>query len=527
MVYIGGDTDLEAAAIEDINEMEQVGSNDNINIVVQVDRTPGYDSSNGDWTTTRRYYIRSDADANVINSDLLCDLGELNMGDPNTLQDFITWAKTRYPADRYMLVLWNHGEGFRARHLERLLFRNIVWDDTNGNDSLSLPEIRQAVSGAGGVNIIGFDACLMGMMETAIQMDGLADYMIASEDLEPGDGWEYNLFLASLASNPNMTPQQLAAAVVNAYQSRYSGSSGVTLAAVDLSQAGTLRNALDNLARAFLEDPDGDGPQVPVVESDRNAIQTARNNAQRFARQRPAYDDYRDAYHFAQLIRDAIDDAEVDNACTALINAITAAVTSEWHSNDLPNAHGLTVWLPDRSFFNNHIRRYTELITARRTQWDEFLGALWGVLLRIELTWGAQPRDLDSHLWDAAGNHLYYPHAGEGNSPIPGAWLDLDDTDGHGPENISITFLTPQDGNLYTYAVHLYEGEASSEVSTVRVFRGASAVPTHTFTYSNWDPNGPIWWHVFDIDPRNGQIIPRDRHLTSPPRATSRELAPK
>lgn len=524
MVYIGGDNNLESPAIEDINEMEQVGSNDDINIVVQFDRHPGYDTSNGDWTTTRRYYITRDADANTINSNLICDLGEVNMGDPNTLQDFITWAKAHYPANRYALILWNHGSGFRSR-ISQLISRNIVWDDTNGNASLSLPQVAQAISGAGGVNFVGFDACLMGMVETAVQIGGLADFMAASEDLEPGDGWEYHEFLARLVANPNMTPQQLATEIVNAYRQRYQGDNDVTLSAVNLSQADNLRRAFDNLARALLEDPDGDGPQVPVVESDRNALQNARNNAQRFAEGKP-YDDYRDAYHFAQLVRDAINDAEVDNACNTIINTINTAVTSEWHSADLPNAHGLTVWLPTRESFNNHVRRYTDLLFARQTLWDEFLSALWGLTMRIELTWGQEPRDLDSHLWDAAGNHLYFPYAGEGNSPIPGAWLDLDDTTSFGPENISITFFTPQDGNLYTYAVHLYAGEASSEISTVRVFRGSSTVPTHTFTYSGWDPNGAIWWHVFDIDPRTGNVIPRDQHLTSPPRGM-RRLMPR
>ncbi len=446
------------------------------------------------------------------------------MADPNTLKDFITWAKIHYPAESYALILWNHGSGFRSRIPQDLIHRNIIWDETSNNASLSVPQVAQAINGAGGVDLIGFRGCLMGMVEVAVQLKGLADYMVASEELQwfpsPPSGWGYETFLSRLAANPNMTPQQLAEEIVNSYQQHYQNISlSTSISAVSLSQVDNLIRAFDNLARALLEDPDGGGPQVPITQSHCEAIQGARDRAQRFAESYP-YDDYRDAFHFAQLLRDAINDSRVDSACDNLINTINTAVIAEWHTTGLPNAHGLSVWLPTRESYINHLRRYADLLFAKQTLWDEFLSNLWGLFMRIELTWGQEPRDLDCHLWDASGNHLYFPYAGEGNSPIPGAWLDRDDVDGFGPENISITFLTPRDGNVYTFAVHLYAGEASSEVSTVRVYLGSSTVPIHTFHYSGWNPSGPLWWHVFDIDPRTGTIFGRDQHLASPPRST-------
>ncbi len=527
LVYIGGDTDLEGAAIEDINEMEQIGSTNDVNIVVQIDRHSGHDTSNGNWTTARRYYITRDTDTNTINSTMICDLGEVNMGDPATLQDFIVWTKTQYPADRYFLILWDHGLGFRDRSALKAVSRNVVWDEANGNDSLSLPEIATAVRNARGVDIIGFDACLMAEVETAVQMQGAASFLVASEDLEPGDGWEYHRFLDDVASNPNITPRALAVAVVAAYREAYSSQAGSTLSATDLSRVDAVQSGLDSLARAIMEDPDGSGPQQSVLNSARADIISARNASQRFAGTRANLDDYRDAFHFAQLLKDAINDPEVDSACDSVMAAISNAVVQEFHSSDLPNAHGLTIWLPDRSRFNNSIRHYADHSFPRQTQWDEFLGALWGLSLRIELTWGAEPRDLDSHLWDAAGNHLYFLYAGPENSPIPGAWLDLDDTTGFGPENISIEYLVPQGSARYTYAVHLYAGSASTETSTVRVFRGGSTVPERTFTFSGWDPNRVRWWHVFDINPENGQIIPVNSTTLTPPRGITRALPPK
>ena len=99
MVYLDADNNLESAGIDDINEMEMVGSTGDVNIVVQADRIPGYDISNSDWTNTRRYYIAQDFDPVQINSEFN-DLGELNMGDPQTLIDFTDWATINCPANR-------------------------------------------------------------------------------------------------------------------------------------------------------------------------------------------------------------------------------------------------------------------------------------------------------------------------------------------------------------------------------------------------------------------------------------------
>ncbi len=113
LIYLDGDNDLEDAGIEDMNEMEVVGSGDSVNILVQFDRIDGEDNTNGDWTDTRRFRITQDSDMDIISSSPVQMLGELNMGHPQTLTDFINWGVTNYPAQHYMLVLWNHGGGWR------------------------------------------------------------------------------------------------------------------------------------------------------------------------------------------------------------------------------------------------------------------------------------------------------------------------------------------------------------------------------------------------------------------------------
>jgi clostripain len=221
MIYLDADNNLESAGIDDINEMEMVGSSSDVNIVVQVDRIPysvlaanneGHldDSSNSNWTNTRRHYITQDYDPYTINSQLIgSDLGELNMGDPQTLIDFASWAVTEYPAKKYLLVIWNHGGGFRSpAHT-----KDIAWDDTSGGDKITMPELEYALSAISTqmgkkVDIVGMDACLMAMTEVAYQIKDYADILVTSEESEPNDGWPYDSILSQLVSYPTMTPNQ-------------------------------------------------------------------------------------------------------------------------------------------------------------------------------------------------------------------------------------------------------------------------------------------------------------------------------
>ncbi|GAG28789.1 unnamed protein product, partial [marine sediment metagenome] len=230
MVYLDADNNLESAGIDDINEMEIVGSTTDVNIVVQVDRIPysvlaanneGYldDISNSNWTTTRRYYITQDFDPYQISSDLKSDLGELNMGDPQTLIDFTSWAVTEYPAKKYLLVIWNHGGGFRS---PAYTTRDIAWDDTSGGDKITMPELEYALSAISAqigkkIDIVGMDACLMAMTEVAYQIKDHTDILVASEENEPGDGWPYDTILGQLVVNPTTSPEQLATDIVDKY----------------------------------------------------------------------------------------------------------------------------------------------------------------------------------------------------------------------------------------------------------------------------------------------------------------------
>jgi len=132
--YIDGDNNLESEAIGDMNELEVAKvSSSRVMILALLDRTTGYDDSNGNWTGTRLYEITPDS-TDAIASTLLVDYGELNMGQASTLELLLNYGFDHYSADKVWLNLWEHGGG-----------DGICWDDTSGSDYLSIEEMQSAI----------------------------------------------------------------------------------------------------------------------------------------------------------------------------------------------------------------------------------------------------------------------------------------------------------------------------------------------------------------------------------------------
>ncbi|MCG2725936.1 MAG: clostripain-related cysteine peptidase, partial [Elusimicrobia bacterium] len=132
MVYVNAKNDLEKFGMKDINEMEMIGSSDKINVVVELGRMDGFDSSEGDWTGSKRYLIRKDGNTGAITSPVLADLGKVDMGDWKHLVDFGKWAKAKYPAKKYMLIVWNHGSGWK-KSSKSLVDKGLSYDFETNN----------------------------------------------------------------------------------------------------------------------------------------------------------------------------------------------------------------------------------------------------------------------------------------------------------------------------------------------------------------------------------------------------------
>lgn len=244
LVFMNGDNNLESAAIDDVNEMEQGIRVDNCHLVVQLDRIEGYDNSNGDWRDTRRFLISPDNQTdNVIRSVCLDQLGELNMGSGDVLAGFVGWARQRFFAQRYCIICWDHGSGWHDGQLDGFS------DDWTDDDQISVAgedrEYHRALSQIGqslghDLDLLCFDACMMGMVEVEWESRDYVRTLVHSEYLVPGDGYPYDEILGWLGMHPEALPVELAQQVVQRYGasyrpggSQYPGGS-VTLSAVSL-----------------------------------------------------------------------------------------------------------------------------------------------------------------------------------------------------------------------------------------------------------------------------------------------------
>jgi clostripain len=361
MVYLDADNNLEEDAVGIFLNLSSVGSTSQVNIVVQMDRIPGYDSRYGDWTDCRRFNVTKDLAPTAENA--IESLGEVNMGDPNTLKDFVNWTANSFPASHYCLVLSDHGSGSVG---------SVCLDETSGNDWLTLPELSQALGAVPlKMDVLFFDACFMGMTEVAYQIRDYADIMVASEEAV-WPGHPYNEYLSSLAANPSMSAIEFAEVIVSNYTDYTETKSyssilpyRSTMSGTNLGQITDLKTAIDNFARKLNES-----------ESTYNdEMRRARRQAEGYEGPYSGmYGWYMDLYHFSQLVLEYIPDPEIRTDAAQVMTLISGIVVVEdnyYH----PNSHGLSIVFPCKtdSHYNDFMNEYLTANFAKETMWDEFV----------------------------------------------------------------------------------------------------------------------------------------------------------
>jgi hypothetical protein len=412
MVYQDADDKvLEQDIFVDLNEAERVGSNANLNIVAQLDRYQAGFTGDGNWTGSRRYFVRPDDDLDAIGSDMVMDLGEVNMADGKTLVDFATWAIKNYPADKYVLILSDHGMGWPGG-----------WSDatagkSNGEtpleeaigDNIYLNELDQALgtiiseSGIDKFELIGMDACLMGHVEVMDALAPHAKYAVLSQEIEPSLGWAYTAFLNELTNHPEIDGGELGKLIVDSYivddqrivddearrnligrnspmDSLFGSSSlpsaeqvasqmsrNITLTSLDLSAMPEVMNSLNNLANV-------------LQSADQRNVAQARNYAQSFTnifgKNVPA--SYIDLGNFAELVAKMSGKRNVAEAAASLQAALKQAVLAEKHGPSVSGATGISIYFPNSQLYNIPAagpESYTKIANrfASESLWDDFL----------------------------------------------------------------------------------------------------------------------------------------------------------
>ena len=349
MVYLDADNNLEGAGIEDFLEMASVGSTDEVNIVVQMDRAygSGTNVSYGNWTTARRGLV---AQGDVPDANWGTDIGEVDMGSAETVIDFVQWAVQEYPADKYAIVYWDHGNGIEG----------VCVDDSSGN-TLAIADFTTIISAVPDVDIVGFDACLMAMLEVGYQYRNGADVMVSSEASELLDGWEYQNFLDKLIADPTMDAEALAGHIIDAFQARYDYSGDSTLSSVDLTRIvnpSTGLVAYLNQFAAWMADS--------ATAGDWDAVQAASGQARRW--DQPACIDLGD---FISRVSQASISTELSAITNSLLTSLDSVVLQNY-CGTYASSTGLSIYLPQLSGYISSVYN-DSLDFLADTRWDDFV----------------------------------------------------------------------------------------------------------------------------------------------------------
>ncbi|MCG2825047.1 MAG: clostripain-related cysteine peptidase, partial [Thermoplasmatales archaeon] len=365
MVYMVGDNNLEQYLINNFENMSAVGSTADVNIVVQFDRHDDYDARYDDWNTSKRYYVTPGMTPTIANA--LQDLGEVDSSKPGVLSDFINWSINNYPAKHYALILGDHGLGIGG------LCEDEKRTATPGGSAvwMSLNELKQALQMANSNNgvkldIIGFDACLMGMAEVDYQIHEFANISVHSQETEDGNGWPYNPILANLTAAPTMSAEQFASIIVDCYYNYYTTvviDTWATLSAVNLTKQTNLSNAINSFAQQLITNAYTYHTQITAARTASQTYATGYDNP---------YEDYTDLYDFAYEIKSRISVASVQTAAQSLMNAINDTVINEKHGTARPDSHGISVYHPEK--YLEYYISYDSLVEfVPDNKWDEFL----------------------------------------------------------------------------------------------------------------------------------------------------------
>lgn len=240
--YLCG-SDLESGggcATGDLQELLEVELPENVNVIIETGGAYAWQNDSINPERIQRWVYNSEG------FTLVDEQPSANMGEAETLEEFLFFAKENYPADKTAVVFWNHGGGSVS---------GVAFDELYGLDSLTLDEMYTAFQNvwepsmeSQPIELIGFDACLMATVDVAYAFCDIAHYLVASEENEPGNGWYYSGWMGALAEDPSMNGEELGRVICDSF---YAGCEAVgtqdktTLSLTDLSKAGPLMEAYE------------------------------------------------------------------------------------------------------------------------------------------------------------------------------------------------------------------------------------------------------------------------------------------
>jgi len=350
LIYINGNNNLHKAAVQNIKAMEQIGSDDRMNIVVQwADKKS---------SETARMLIQPSKDPHQVTSSMLQLSYFKDMGDYRTLQDFIQWGVTHYPARHYFIEVWDHGNGWHGPQLPLVMNLDISRDDFTQR-MISTEQLGKVMKYAATlighkVDIYGSDACLMAMAEVADEMSDSVDFYVGSEESEPDTGWPYNDFLARWRASPHASPSDIVKMLVTSYVKAHENEDEITLSAYDLNQFPMLNNAIRHLAEEIRG----------LDANDKAAVLKTMEKVDRVS-----FKDYGDLLDFMKKLSAVAIPGLNPKSILAVQSAANQVIIA---SKSIHHVHatGMSIWLPfNYPFYRFFSGDYEGLQFNLHTQW--------------------------------------------------------------------------------------------------------------------------------------------------------------
>lgn len=362
LVFLNGHNDLDPYGPMNLNHMETVGSTENTHVVVQ-------------WAslanqTTKRLYIQKDEDLKNVTSPVIEELPRVDMGDYRSLVDFVNWAVKKYPAKHYFIDIWNHGNGWvDGKNAAPLRW---ISHDELSNHRITTPELGVAVGQIAKVighriDLLGTDACLMAMLEVMDEVSDSVEMFVASEEVEPGEGWPYHHFFSEWQRTKAQTAAEvgkvLAKEFVKYYQSGELEKSEVTLSVVDLRKIGRLKDAVETLSSSLKE---------LAKQNPKGLLEAA---AKALAFEEASYVDIGD---LVKAFESLSPQEFVLNDLRAVREALQESVQGVESTPQYQRAMGLSIWWPKGlEEFKENAVHYSQLKFSSKGNWGNLLQVLW------------------------------------------------------------------------------------------------------------------------------------------------------
>jgi hypothetical protein len=360
LIFLNGHNNLDPFAEMNVHQMEQVGSTDKINIVVQ-------------WASmgkkTKRFLVTKSKGGKRISSPVLQELPPVDMGDVNELVNFVKWGVENFPAKKYFVNIWNHGSGWHRKKISPLdTSYDDIYDSKITTEQLgsAMSEIRKIMGQK--IDILGHDACLMAMVEVAAEVSDDVQVMVGSEEVEPGEGWPYSTFLQAWNQLEDQSATAVSKLLTIEYLKAYSGGvygyRPVTLSALDLTKINELNQAVQEFSSQLSSLSVEEIKQIWKVADKTLAFYS--------------YDskDLRDFIFRLEYSRIGASLPSIEKVKSSLANFVISNQVSDFYRN----ASGVAIWLPTYEYeFEHYTDRYEKLKFNQATNWNDFLSKMISV----------------------------------------------------------------------------------------------------------------------------------------------------